>query len=995
MQATAADKAGNTFTGSAVSFILDNTAPATASVTTPASGNSFRAATVPAAFGGSVADSVGGVGLNANSTTFTLQRSTDSEYWNGSAWQATIFYLTATNSATTGNTLVAWTNTATLPSWASQLDATYTVQATAANKAGDTFSGAVATFVLDNTVPATASVTTPVSGSQFRAATVPTSFSGSVADSAGGVGLNANSTTFTLERSTDGDYWTGSGWQGTAVNLAATNSATTGGMAATWTDSATLPTWATQTDAVYTIQATATNSVGSTFSGGAVSFQLDDTPPTTATVTAPVAGSTLRAVNVPAIFSGSVADNAGGVGLNANSTTFTLQRSTDGDYWNGTRPGRHAAFSLAATNSVTTSNAVATWTSNATLPTWASQPDATYTIQVTAIDQVGNAFAGSAVSFALDDTLPTVTLNPVVSPTSSTAPTFSGTAANAAVDLGTITINVYSGSSAIGTPFETFTTSASGGSYSAPAASALTPDGTYTAQAAQSDIAGNTGFSGATTFVVDTAAPVITQPGYINIANRSAFAVTGTAEPNSNISLTVSDNSGHSVMGTATTNGSGNWTVSALNLTSLVDGTGNINYNVTSTDPVTLIAIPGATVTGSKLTVAPTPPVITQPPTISLGNQGSFSVSGTAQANTTINLSVTDGATTVTGTAPTSGGVWTVSNLNLIALQNGSILFSATATDVAGNVSTTGFAFGTKDTVSAAPTITPPGDISPAFEFSFSVSGSSAANTANISLTITDGSTTDNAPLVSSDNFGNWIVTGLDVSMLHDGVNNITYSATSPVSGASVSTVTGSKDTTVPTTAAPGRRRRAGIFSRPCRGPLEFQRQRGGQQRRRRPECERHHLHPAAQHGRLLLERLGLADGPLQPGRDQQCHHWEHRGALGQQCHAAHLVGAARRCLHRAGHRHRQGRQRFHWHCGQLHAGRHGAHDGLGDVAFDRQPLPGASRAGGLQRQRRRQWRRRRPVRQQHHLHPRAQHRRRLLEWLELAGDRFQPGRQQ
>src|SRR5205823_5085748 len=90
--------------------LVDTSAPVTASVTTPANGSSFRAATVPASFSGSAADNSGGSGLNANSTTFTLQRSSDSNYWNGSAWQAGISNLATTHSATTSNTAATWTS---------------------------------------------------------------------------------------------------------------------------------------------------------------------------------------------------------------------------------------------------------------------------------------------------------------------------------------------------------------------------------------------------------------------------------------------------------------------------------------------------------------------------------------------------------------------------------------------------------------------------------------------------------------------------------------------------------------------------------------------------------------------------------------------------------------------------------------------------------------------------------------------------------------------
>ena len=403
VQATATDKGGNAFTGTAVSFTLDNVAPTTASVTTPAGGSRFRASTVPATFSGGVADNSGGAGLNANSTTFTLQRSSDNSYWTGSAWQAAVFNLATTHGATTGNTAATWTDNVTLPTWSSQSDGTYTIQVKATDKAGNSFTGAAVSFTLDKTAPITASVTTPASGSSFRAASVPASFSGGVADNSGGVGLAANSTTFTLQRSSDNNYWTGSAWQAAAFNLAASNSATTGNTAATWTSSATLPTWASQANGTYTIQATATDAVGNTFTGTAVSFTLDSTAPTTAWVTTPANGSSFRVAAVPASFSGSVADNTGGAGLAANSATFTLQRGSDGFYWTGSA-WQAAAFSLAASNAATTGGAGVIWTSNATLPTWSSQAGGTYTVQATATDRAGNTFTGTAVSFNLDTT---------------------------------------------------------------------------------------------------------------------------------------------------------------------------------------------------------------------------------------------------------------------------------------------------------------------------------------------------------------------------------------------------------------------------------------------------------------------------------------------------------------------------------------------------------------------------------------------------------------
>src|SRR5207249_78919 len=365
VQAKATNTVGNSFTGSAVIFTLDKTAPSTASVTAPAAGSVFRAATLPASFTGSTADNNGGVGLNANSTIFILQRSSDNFYWTGSAWQAAVSNLATTHSATTSNTAAAWTSSATLPTWALESDGVYTVQATATDKVGNTFTGSAVSFTLDKTTPITASVTGLANGGIYGGATVPASFSGAAADNNGGVGLNANSTTFTLQRGSDSFYWTGSAWQAAVSNLTTTQNATTGNTAAAWTSSASMPAWASQSDGTYTVRVTATDKVGNTFAGSAVSFTLQNVAPSTASVTTPANGSLYRAATLPAGFSGNAAEGNRGAGLNANSTTFTLQRSSDNFYWTGS-VWQAGVFTLATSHSATTGNTMAAWTSSAT-----------------------------------------------------------------------------------------------------------------------------------------------------------------------------------------------------------------------------------------------------------------------------------------------------------------------------------------------------------------------------------------------------------------------------------------------------------------------------------------------------------------------------------------------------------------------------------------------------------------------------------------------------
>src|SRR5207237_281862 len=113
-------------------------------------------------------DNSGGAGLAANSTTFTLRRRSDNQYWNGTAFQVAVFNLATTHSATTGSTSAIWTSNVTMPVWASQTDGAYTIQARATDKAGNILPGAGATFTLDKELPITASVTTPVSASVFQ-----------------------------------------------------------------------------------------------------------------------------------------------------------------------------------------------------------------------------------------------------------------------------------------------------------------------------------------------------------------------------------------------------------------------------------------------------------------------------------------------------------------------------------------------------------------------------------------------------------------------------------------------------------------------------------------------------------------------------------------------------------------------------------------------------------------------------------------------------------
>ena len=136
-------------------------------------------------------------------------------------------------------------------------------------------------------------------------------------------------------------------------------------------------------------------------------------------------------------------------------------------------------------------------------------PDGTYTVQATQEDDAGNVGKSTAMTFTVVTVAPAVTITPVGAYTNKSTPTLTGGAGVRPVDDPSVDVTIYEGSSPSGKIAASETVSASGATWSFTPGKAL-PDGTYTAQATQEDKAGNVGKSAATTFIVDTVAPVVT-----------------------------------------------------------------------------------------------------------------------------------------------------------------------------------------------------------------------------------------------------------------------------------------------------------------------------------------------------------------------------------------------------------------------------------------------------------------------------------------------------
>ena len=97
---------------------------------------------------------------------------------------------------------------------------------------------------------------------------------------------------------------------------------------------------------------------------------------------------------------------------------------------------------------------------------------------------------------------------PTARSTTDTTPTYDGAAGTAPGDLAPVTVKIYAGTQATGTPVQTLTVNSASGAWTVDGTTALAA-GTYTAQAEQSDNAGNTGVSAPHTFTVTASPPEI------------------------------------------------------------------------------------------------------------------------------------------------------------------------------------------------------------------------------------------------------------------------------------------------------------------------------------------------------------------------------------------------------------------------------------------------------------------------------------------------------
>ena len=154
------------------------------------------------------------------------------------------------------------------------------------------------------------------------------------------------------------------------------------------------------------------------------------------------------------------------------------------------------------------------------------------------------------------------------------------------------------------------------------------------------------------------------------ITNASRPTLAGTAEAGSKILIF----DGTTQVGTATVDGSGNWSFATGTLAN-----GTHGFTARAVDAAGNVSAASSALNVTVDTVAPSAPVLVSDTLIFSSKVG---VSGTAEAGSTIKLYE---ANTLLGTAVTaSNSTW---NFTTGSLADGTHAFTATATDVAGNVS--------------------------------------------------------------------------------------------------------------------------------------------------------------------------------------------------------------------------------------------------------------------------------------------------------------------
>ncbi|WP_175429714.1 Ig-like domain-containing protein [Azospirillum argentinense] len=704
VSATATDAAGNTSTAGTQTLTIDTTAPNAPTVTTALSNSTTPILTGAAETGSTVTVTIGGAAYTTTATngSWSLNLATATPTSGSLSLNANgtnAVSATATDAA--GNVSTAGTQTLTIDT--TLPDAPTVTSAALSNSTTPTLTG---------TAEANATVTVTVGG-----ATYTTTASGTGAWSvnlatatpaSGSLSLNANGTNAVSATATDAAGNTSTaGTQTltidtTAPNVPTVTTALSNSTTPTLTGAAETGSTVTVTIGGATYTTTATN--------GSWSLNLATATPTAGTLRLNANGS--NPVSATATDAAGNTSTAGTQTLTIDTTLPDAPTVTSAALSNSTTPTLTGTAEANATVTVTVGGATYTTTASGTgawsvnlataTPTSGSlslNPNGTNAVSATATDASGNVSAPGTQTLTVDTTAPTA---PTVSTalSNSTTPTLTGAAETGS----TVTVTVGGA---------TYTTTATNGSWSLNLATAtptsgslsLNANGSNPVSATATDAAGNTSAPGTQSLTIDTTAPNAPTVTSATLTNSATPTLTGTAETGSTVTVTI----GGATYTTTATNGS--W---SLNLATATPTSGTLSLNANGTNAVSATATDAAGNTSTAgtqtLTIDTTLPDAPTVTSAALSNSTTPTLTGTAEAGSTV--TVTIGGATYTTTA--TNGTWSL-NLatatptagSLSLNPNGTNPVAATATDASGNVSAPGTQTLTIDTtLPDAPTVT-------------------------------------------------------------------------------------------------------------------------------------------------------------------------------------------------------------------------------------------------------------------------------------------------
>jgi uncharacterized protein (DUF2141 family) len=458
-------------------------------------------------------------------------------------------------------------------------------------------------------------------------------------------------------------------------------------------------------DGTYTARATQANAAGNLGESVPVTTFVVDTK-------APV----VSIVSVAALTKDSTPTLTGGAGMlpgDSGTVTVTVYK------------GSFASGSEAASRAVSVNGSAWSYTT----PELA---DGTYTARATQADAAGNVGESVPVTtFVVDATPPAIAITTPANEAllDRSRPTFSGVGGTAGEDHASVTLKIYTGAPASGSPSQELTLPIKGGEWTSGSTGPQLPNGIHTVVAEQSDEAGNVAKS-TSTFTIATNSPTVTlaTSGLVVRAGRGmttatpSFSGSAGTSPEDGTSVTVKIFSGTSASGSLERSVSGavngsTWTVGPVE--ALEDGTYTAQAEQSDSS---FGGHPGVSEPSTFVVDGDAPQVtLTSPTNGSSTSSSSQTVSGAAGKapgdlpTITIQLfagsTVTTGATLEAVTVQAASGAWSGA---FGGLTPGTYTARAQQRDDVGN---TGFSAPATFTVTLPPAPTPPAPAPPVASF--------------------------------------------------------------------------------------------------------------------------------------------------------------------------------------------------------------------------------------------------------------------------------------